>query len=236
MSERDAPLYEKIKQAIRADIAAGRLAPGARVPSEHELVRMFGVSRMTAHRALRELASEGLVVRTVGAGSFVAERRLEHSALVVPDIAQEVRAAGRRYRGEVLARAVATPPDEVAAALGLQTGAQAFHLLLLHRADELPLQLEDRWVNPAFARAFLEQDFGERTPNALLTAIGPVEEAEETIEAVAADRQAARLLGIRPGEACLAVTRRTFSRGMWATTARLLAPGRRWRLTARFRP
>ncbi|MCS6878871.1 MAG: histidine utilization repressor [Geminicoccaceae bacterium] len=236
MSERDRPLYERIKETIRAEIASGRLAPGARVPSEHELVRRFGVSRMTAHRALRELALEGVIVRTVGAGSFVAEHRLEHSALVVPDMAQEVRASGRSYRGEVLLRERVAAPPEVARALELAHGAEAFHLLLVHRADELPLQLEDRWVNPAFAPDFLEQEFAARTPNAYLTAIAPVEEAEEVIEAVAADREAARLLGIRPGEACLALTRRTFARGLWATTARLLAPGRRWRLFARFRP
>jgi GntR family histidine utilization transcriptional repressor len=223
-------------EAIRTEIAQGRLPPGARVPSEHELVRRFGVARMTANRALKELAAEGLIVRTAGSGTYVADRKLEHSALVVPDIAQEIRASGRAYRGDVLAAEERAAPEPVARALELDPGAPVFHTRILHRADGIPVQLEERWVNPAYAPEFLAQDFTARTPNAYLTAIGRVEEAEETIEAVAADRAEARLLEVAPGTPCLLLTRRTFARGLWATTARLLGPGRRWRLTARFRP
>lgn len=230
------PLYRRIMEAIRSDIAQGLLPPGARVPSEHELVRRFGVARMTANRALKELAVEGLIVRTAGSGTFVADRKLEHSALVVPDIAQEIRASGRTYRGEVLVAERRAAPDAVAGALELARGAEVFHTRILHRADGVPVQLEERWVNPAYAPAFLEQDFTVRTPNAYLTAIGRVEEAEEAIEAVAAERGDARLLEVVPGTPCLLLSRRTFARGLWATTARLLGPGRRWRLTARFRP
>ncbi|BCX19356.1 MAG: histidine utilization repressor [Geminicoccaceae bacterium] len=230
------PLYRRIMEAIRTEIAQGRLPPGARVPSEHELVRRFGVARMTANRALKELAAEGLIVRTAGSGTYVADRKLEHSALVVPDIAQEIRASGRAYRGDVLAAEECAAPEPVARALELDPGAPVFHTRILHRADGIPVQLEERWVNPAYAPEFLAQDFTARTPNAYLTAIGRVEEAEETIEAVAADRAEARLLEVAPGTPCLLLTRRTFARGLWATTARLLGPGRRWRLTARFRP
>lgn len=230
------PLYRRIMEAIRTEIAQGRLPPGARVPSEHELVRRFGVARMTANRALKELAAEGLIVRTAGSGTYVADRKLEHSALVVPDIAQEIRASGRSYRGEVLTAKELAAPEPIARALELDPDAPVFHTRILHRADGIPVQLEERWVNPAYAPEFLAQDFTARTPNAYLTAIGRVEEAEETIEAVAADRAEARLLEVAPGTPCLLLTRRTFARGLWATTARLLGPGRRWRLTARFRP
>ena len=230
------PLYRRIMEAIRSDIAQGRLPPGARVPSEHELVRHFGVARMTANRALKELAAEGLIVRTAGSGTYVADRKLEHSALVVPDIAQEIRASGRSYRGDVLAAEELAAPEPVARALDLEPDTPVFHTRILHRADGVPVQLEERWVNPAYAPDFLAQDFTARTPNAYLTAIGRVEEAEEAIEAVAADRSEARLLEVAPGTPCLLLARRTFARGLWATTARLLGPGRRWRLTARFRP
>ncbi len=230
------PLYRRIMEAIRIEIARGRLPPGARVPSEHELVRRFGVARMTANRALKELAAEGLIVRAAGSGTYVADRKLEHSALVVPDIAQEIRASGRTYRGDVLAAEELAAPEPIARALDLDPGAPVFHTRILHRADGIPVQLEERWVNPAYAPDFLAQDFTARTPNAYLTAIGRVEEAEEVIEAVATDRAEARLLEVAPGTPCLLLTRRTFARGRWATTARLLGPGRRWRLTARFRP
>ncbi len=230
------PLYRRIMETIRAEIAQGSLPPGARVPSEHELVRRFGVARMTANRALNELAAEGLIVRAPGSGTYVAERRLEVPLLLVPDIAAEIRASGRLHRAEVLRLETAPAPDPVAAALELEPGAEAFHSLLLHRADGLPLQLEDRWVNPAFAPSYLEQDFESRTPNAYLTAIGRVVEVEQEIEAVAAGPEEARLLEVAAGTPCLAMRRRTFANGLWATTVRVLGPARRWRLKARFRP
>ena len=67
------PLYRKVKRHILERIAARALAAGAQVPSENELTRELGVSRMTAHRALRELTAEGVLRRVQGAGTFVAD-------------------------------------------------------------------------------------------------------------------------------------------------------------------
>ena len=66
------PLYRRVKRHILEQIGAGALAEGAQVPSENELTRLLGVSRMTAHRALRVLTHEGVLRRVRGAGCFVA--------------------------------------------------------------------------------------------------------------------------------------------------------------------
>jgi GntR family histidine utilization transcriptional repressor len=228
--------YTRIVEALRGDIAAGRRRPGERVPSENDLVAAFGVSRMTANRALRELAAEGLVTRAAGSGTYVAEQRLELSLLRVPDIAEEIRAAGGRYTAHLAARRSIPATAAIAAALELAKGTSVFNTLIVHMADGRPLQLEDRHVNPVYAPDYMTQDFGHRSPNAYLTAIARVEEAEQSVEAVPADAEAAHLLAIAPGEACLRVTRRTWAKGMAATTATLLSPGDRWRLSVRFRP
>ena len=69
----DRPAYEQVKDWIRGHIASGDWKPGDPVPSEAALMGRFGVSRMTAHRALRELATEGLVTRVQGSGTTVAQ-------------------------------------------------------------------------------------------------------------------------------------------------------------------
>jgi GntR family transcriptional regulator of arabinose operon len=73
-------------------IGSGRLKPGARLPSEAELVRQFGVSRITASRAVRDLQAAGLVERRVGAGTFVAEARRPTAGLsfglLIPDLGE----------------------------------------------------------------------------------------------------------------------------------------------------
>ncbi|MFS0726520.1 GntR family transcriptional regulator [Paenibacillus sp. 1P07SE] len=70
------PMYQQIVQAIRKQIASGELESGAQVPTEAELSKDYGVSRITSKRALTELEHEGLITRVRGKGSFVREREL----------------------------------------------------------------------------------------------------------------------------------------------------------------
>lgn len=65
------PKYRHVYQTLEKEIATGRLQPGARLPSEAELGRRFGASRITVGRAVRDLQLGGLVVRRAGAGTFV---------------------------------------------------------------------------------------------------------------------------------------------------------------------
>src|ERR1700748_2827256 len=90
--------YLQVKQYVLAQISAGSLAVGDRVPSENELVRELAVSRMTANRALKELAADGVLVRVAGVGTFVAEPRVHAHPLEVRNIADEIRARGHEHR------------------------------------------------------------------------------------------------------------------------------------------
>ncbi|MBM4431423.1 MAG: GntR family transcriptional regulator, partial [Chloroflexi bacterium] len=66
------PLYFQVKEAVRAMVARGELRPGDMLPSEVCLSEELGISRLTVHRALRELVAEGLLVRQRAKGTFVA--------------------------------------------------------------------------------------------------------------------------------------------------------------------
>src|SRR5271155_1875013 len=96
------PLYLKVKRHILDNIDSGKWAATARVPSENALVKTFGVSRMTANRALRELSDEGVLVRIVGVGSFVAERQAHAHPLEVRGIAEEIRSRGHVHRAQIV--------------------------------------------------------------------------------------------------------------------------------------
>ena len=76
-------LYEQVKEHILRHIQDGSWPPGHRLPSENELSAQFGISRMTANRALRELAERGRVTRIAGVGSFVAEDKPQSTVLRV---------------------------------------------------------------------------------------------------------------------------------------------------------
>ena len=80
------PLYRRIHADLKAKIEAGAYSPGDRLPSELELTKLYGVSRITSRQALDLLCSEGLLVRRQGMGSFVAPPRVSQSLVRLTDL------------------------------------------------------------------------------------------------------------------------------------------------------
>src|SRR5271155_4048038 len=112
------PLYLQVKRHILDNIGSGNWRTSARVPSENDIVKSFGVSRMTANRALRELRDEGILVRIAGVGSFVADAHARAHPLEIRSIADEIRARGHVHRSEIVSleriRAVAVLAEDFA--------------------------------------------------------------------------------------------------------------------------
>ena len=226
--------YEAVKASLRERIAKGGWKPGVRLPSERELVAEFGCARMTVHRALRELGDEGLIQRRQGSGSYVAELHSISNLLEVRDIHAEIAERGHQHTTRVCGVLRERAGTEVAAAMRLRKGAPVFHVRLVHCENGVPIQYEDRHINPALAPDLLAQDFTRVTPSHLLFEHAPLTEAEQVVEAVLASEEEARLLEVEPGSALLRVSRRTVSQGAVASIARLYHPGARYRLIGRF--
>ena len=177
-------LYEQVKAYIAHKIQDGSWKAGQRVPSESELVARFGVARMTVNRALRELTEQGRIVRVAGVGSFVAEEKPQSTLLQIANIASEIRARGHDYRCEFLvAKRVAASPD-VAVWLDLRPGESVFHTVCLHLENDIPVQLEDRHVNPRVVPHFLDQDFSIVPPSEYLRRNVPFDQIEHVVDAV----------------------------------------------------
>jgi GntR family histidine utilization transcriptional repressor len=218
--------YEQVKSHIRRTIDSGARQPGDRIPSELDLVAALGVSRMTVNRALRELAEEGLVTRVSGVGTFVAETKPQSTLLMIAHIGDEIRSRGHEYSYETL----------VSNALGLAPGTSVFHVICVHRENGLPVQLEDRYVNPATAPEFLQQDFATIRPSEYLYNVVPLHDVEHVVDAGLPTLDEAAKLEIRAEEPCLTLVRRTWTSGVAVTFARFVHPGSRYRLGCRFGP
>ncbi|MBX4864474.1 histidine utilization repressor [Rhizobium sp. WYCCWR 11152] len=234
LAENDStPLYAGVKQVILDRIQSGEWPPKYRVPSENELVVELGVSKMTANRALRELANEGELIRIQGVGSFVAERKGYSALFEVRNIAEEIAERGHVHEASVVVLAQETASPEVADALELPIGAAVFHSLIVHSENGVPVQIEDRFVHPEAAPEYLAQDFSTLTPNAYLTAAAPLSGSEHVVEAAMPQAWECKLLTIMKTEPCLTIRRRTWSAKQVVSTARLVYPGHRYRLEAR---
>lgn len=228
--------YLQVKDFILERIAGGTLRAGERVPSENELTRTLTVSRMTANRALRELAADGVLVRVAGVGTFVAEQRVHAHPLEVRNIADEIRSRGHEHRVRVHALEAVNASRELAERCGVKVGAPLDYSLLTHFEDASPLQVEERYVNPQVAPGYLKNDFTRLTPHEFLIRVAPLQRAEHIVRAVVPERRIRRLLKLEKGDVCLLIMRRTFSHGRIASVADLYHPGSRYELAANCQP
>ncbi len=230
------PRYQELKDLIIGRISSGELRPADRVPSEYELVEAMNVSRMTANRALRELNDEGYVERIAGLGTFVSDYRARSHVLEVHNIADEISRRGHVHSCEVVRQSRQHARGEIAKALDVVQGSAVFHLLLVHYENAAPIQVEDRHIVADFAPDCLAQDFLNITPSAYLTAIAPLQEAEQVVRAVQPNAVVRQRLHMDDLEPCLVVLRRTWSDGRPVTFARLHHPGSRYELTGHYAP
>ena len=225
------PIFQRIKDYLVGEIASGRWREGDLVPSEQALVRQFGVSRMTVNRAVRELTAEQVLTRRQGAGTFVAPQKYQATLVEIRNIADEVRARGHAHTSRPLLLEETLAAEALSLQFALAPGAPLFHSVIVHHENGQAIQVEDRWVNPACAPAYLQQDYTLVTPNEHLMAAAPLQDATYSIEALPAPREVAEMLAIAPGCACLVLRRRTTSQGRVATVATMWHPGHLYKFT-----
>ena len=156
------PRYQQVKEYIVCRIDSGELQDGMKIESENRLVELFGVSRMTVNRALRELTGEGKLIRTQGSGTFVASPKPQSALLEVQSIAQEISSRGGAYSCDIKLLSKEKAQPSLALSMGIQLYSSVYHSIIVHMDNEVIIQLADRYVNPAVAHDYLAQDLSNR--------------------------------------------------------------------------
>ena len=207
------PLYRQIKELILRSLEGGEWRPGEAIPSEMDLAARFAVSQGTVRKAVDELASENLLVRKQGRGTFVAthaEQHLQYRFLrLLPDEGT-LTSEGPAERDVVECKRTRAPAD-VARALALRAGDAVLQVCRVLRFAGEPIILEDLWLpgipfkgltaerladyhGPMYA--LFETEFDVRMVR-----------ADEKLRAVLPDATQAALLGVSPGTPLLSVER-----------------------------
>ena len=227
------PRFQVIKDFISQAIKDRTYPPDAQIPTEYELAKKFGVSRMTANRAVKELVSEGLLVRHQGLGTFVAIAQAESPLLEIRNIADEIRGRNNVYSNERYRLKAIKANKDLADQLGIRTGDPVYHSLIVHKENGQPLQFAERYVNAAIVPDYIKQDFSISTPSQYLSTLFPLSEIEHIVEAVLPTSLEQDALNISAGTPCLLVKRRTWSGNNLISYARLVHPGHLYRLSSR---
>jgi DNA-binding GntR family transcriptional regulator len=213
--QRPVPLYMQVVRQLRAQIASGELAEGARLPSQREMMDRWRISMQTASKVIGALKAEGLAVATVGRDTVVAPGAVARVAaaaasITLPPVKGTVGQAGT----EVKASAGKTAPRErVAEALGTAAGRRVLRREETTLADGVPVMVAVSWFPAAVADRAPKLASSEPIPAgataylAEAAGIRPARGEEETA-AAEADDDTATALGIAPGSLVLATRTR----------------------------
>src|SRR6202171_3458533 len=210
------PLYEQIKILLTQSLVAGEWKPGEAIPSEMELAARFRVSQGTVRKAIDELASENIVVRRQGKGTFVAshtEPAYQYRFLrVTPDNGEKVHPQNQFFG---LERGKAN--DEVARGLGIKPGSPVMGFKRVMSFGGRPMILDEIVLAPnqfpGLTLAELEE-FRGSVYSFYETVFGVrMIRAEERLRAVAADGMASAHLKVATGTPLLCVDRVAYTYG-----------------------
>ncbi len=204
--------YRRIARLLEQKIRAGDYAIGASIPSERELCKLYGVSRITMRHALGDLVQQGLLTRRQGQGTFVAAPRIEPSLLGYFSFSEALRAQGLLTSTRVLAQHVQPAEPNTAVELRVPVGAPVLCLVRLRHVDGDPFALETTWLPLDRLPGADDIDFAE---NSLYTAlkerygVHPTR-ARETFEPVVLGADDARAVHAHRGTAALLLLRTTY--------------------------
>jgi len=208
----EAPLYSRIKSAIRRQIENGSLRPGDRTPSERELAETYDVSRMTVRHALNELAREGMLRRVQGQGTFVANSKIEQSVSELVGFSADLHRRGLLPETKTLAVEPIFPSIPLANALGLDLGDLVIRIERLRYAIRKPMSHEISCLPAALVPGLEEKDLDGSLYELLRSDYGiMLTRAQQRIEGLKADAHEAELLGIDKGDVLLRLERVSFA-------------------------
>ena len=133
-------LWGDVRDALEADIAAGVLKPGDRLPTEPELCRRFDTGRHSVRRAISALSMEGKLRAEQGRGTFVEDAELiEYTIGKRTRRTQNFNSNGVSAGGHVLSAERIAAPDDIAERLGLAPGAPVLAVARISKADGVPI-------------------------------------------------------------------------------------------------
>lgn len=234
--DKSVPAYQQIKDAIREKIQQGDWRVGQAIPSENQLAELLNVSRMTINRPFRELTEEGFLRRVHGLGTFVAEPPRHAHLVELVSIADEIKNAGGVHRAELLEQSAEHANKALAERFNLAPNSKVYKVTMVHYQNDVPIQFEQRYVNPNVLPDFGGADFSEQTPaDYLINALRP-DELEHIVQAIIPSKEIAQYLDIPAAEPCLKLRRRTWKDGLVVTSVDLIYPSSRYDLGARYSP
>jgi len=205
-------MYVQIKEVLKQRILEGDYDVHERLPSESEMMKVFGVSRITVRQALRDLHAEGLVFSVQGKGTFVSRPKAVQDIQHLQGFGEAMAPQGYDTSTRVVGIQEVRAPQEVADALKISQNSMVIELTRIRSLNREPISIDHSFfpleIGQSIQSRDLTQDIFPMLENEFGVGLG---HADLKIEAVIADDYAAKHLNVDTGSAVLRIQRLVFS-------------------------
>ena len=209
------PRHTQISQWLQTEIEEGTFKPDDKLPSENELAKKFGVSRVTVRRALQSLESASIIYRCQGLGSFVSEDRAAHNLIKLTDFNEDMSNAGLSPSSVVRKFQIVPVPYWLADQLQIDDSSKVLQIDRLRLGDGEPIAFDTTWLPVRYGQLLNEEDLSDSTIYDILEKEYdiPIIKGSYRMSAVVADAELANELHIEINSPLFLIDRLTFTIG-----------------------
>jgi GntR family transcriptional regulator len=209
------PLYAQLESILAAEIAAGTLPLGSRLPNEEQLAERYAVSRTTVRQTIQNLIRRGLVEIRRGKGTFVLRPKITQELTELSGFVEDMQSLGRQASARLLDKQTVPATESVARQLAINAGTLVVRIQRVRLADNSPLSFDETYLPKDIGERILENDLETEPIFSLLEQKydTPLLEAEYCLEAISADTTVARALGIAAGSPIFLIERTSYTIG-----------------------
>lgn len=192
------PLYAQLEEILRSSILSSTWEPNHAIPSEHELSRTYGVSRMTARSVVTQLVNDGLLRRVQGKGTFVIPHKISTKSLAYMGIREQLERMGYRTTTKLLAFRQQPATQAIADILEIMQGDEVHFIERVRLIDDSPISLHRSYMPKALAPTLKEDKLETEQLCVILQNEFNLKSAtvSETLESVIASTEEANLLNV----------------------------------------
>lgn len=205
------PLYNQLKELLRAQILAGIYPAETQIPSESELGNLFKVSRITVRQALGDLQKEGLIFKIHGKGTFVAKPKAFQNVTRLQGLAESLAHLGYEVINQILGATIVSADARIAERLHLLEGSSVVEIKRVRLINREPISLEISYLPAALGEKLQRADLVTRDIFLILEndyhlTLG---HADLAIDAVLATSDLAKALNVNEGAPIMRIERLT---------------------------
>lgn len=160
LSRSSGTYHSQLSEMFREKIYSKEWLENQKIPSEHQLMKEYGLSRGTVRHAIKTLVDEGLLIQVHGKGTFVTETAISHPAGVRPlSFAESLKEQGKKFTTKVLDKMIVPAPVDVAHELKTEAETPSLFLRRVRIVDGVPLICQESWTNLAECPGYEDSDF-----------------------------------------------------------------------------